>query len=105
MIEMLACFRSLRLPTIAAFVGFTCGSPIRIPARLTVRQRTPARAASYDIVVCARQPDSERLPFVPRVLREAHKIGIDSWGQRAESLDICRATAPELPLPARWAGG
>ena len=62
----------------------------------------PANLAN-EIVVCARQPESERYR-VPKVLRDAKKSGVASWGERAESLEYVGASGTASCSPA-GAGG
>jgi hypothetical protein len=89
--------------TIAAFATHPAEAQSGV-ARLTVYGNDPCpRSQGDEIVVCARQPESERYR-VPKVLRDARKNGIDSWGQRAESLEYVGASGTASCSPA-GAGG
>jgi hypothetical protein len=105
MIEMIARLSLVLLAVaIAAFAGLHPAAAQSGIARLTVYGNDPCpRSQGDEIVVCARQPESERYR-VPKVLREAHKSGIDSWGQRAESLEYVGASGTSSCSPA-GAGG
>lgn len=90
--------------TIAAVAGVHPAAAQNGIARLTVYGNDPCpRSQGDEIVVCARQPESERYR-VPKVLREAKKSGVASWGERAESLEYTGASGTASCSPA-GAGG
>lgn len=89
--------------TIAAFAAQPASAQAGI-ARITVYGNDPCpRSQGDEIVVCARQPESERYR-VPKQLREAKKAGIQSWGERAQSLEYVGASGTASCSPA-GAGG
>jgi hypothetical protein len=92
--------------TIAAFAAQPASAQANI-ARITIYGNDPCpRSQGDEIVVCARVPESERYR-VPKQLRDAKKAGIQSWGERAESLEYVGAsgTASCSPVGAGgWTG-
>lgn len=89
--------------TIAAFAAQPAAAQAGV-ARITVYGSDPCpRSQGDEIVVCARQPESERYR-VPKQLRDAKKAGIQSWGERAESLEYVGASGTASCSPA-GAGG
>jgi hypothetical protein len=105
MIEMFARLSLIGLAaSIAAIAAIHPASAQSGIARLTVYGNDPCpRSQGDEIVVCARQPESERYR-VPKVLREARKNGMDAWGKRAESLEYVGASGTSSCSPA-GAGG
>lgn len=90
--------------TVAALAGGQPAAAQSGIARLTVYGNDPCpRSQGDEIVVCARQPESERYR-VPKVLRDAKKAGVQSWGERAESLEYVGAGGTASCSPA-GAGG
>jgi hypothetical protein len=64
------------------------------------------RRGGDEIVICARKPESERFR-VPKELRDAKRAGIQSWADRATSLEYVGAhgTASCSPVGAGgWTG-
>jgi hypothetical protein len=105
MIEMIARLSLVALAlTIAGLAGVHPAAAQSGIARLTVYGNDPCpRSQGDEIVVCARQPESERYR-VPKVLRDAAKNGVQSWGERAESLEYVGASGTASCSPA-GAGG
>src|SRR5581483_9469844 len=72
-------------------------------SRVTVYGNDPCpRGHGDEIVVCAREPESERYR-VPKRLREARKNG-EAWGSRASSLEYVGASGIQSCSPS-GAGG
>jgi hypothetical protein len=105
MIEMIARLSPIAFAVLLA--AFAWGPPATAQngiARITVYGNDPCpRSQGDEIVVCARVPESERYR-VPKQLREAKKSGIQSWGERAESLEYVGASGTSSCSPA-GAGG